>query len=167
MQNRGLKKFSLAIFLLSFAIVSSIWANGKPWEIVRKSRCQADLHDLYFENPELGWIVGSKGTILQTKDSGKTWESQESNTKKDLQDVCFVMQCTEHRSHPETKKRSGSGQNIEIMNGKNKEHQSYSKNHNPERTKQKLEKDEILLNNGFSTLIISNCTIFMCENITK
>ena len=33
------------------------------------------LFDIDFDtvNPNLGWIVGNRGTFLQTKDAGKSW----------------------------------------------------------------------------------------------
>lgn len=31
------------------------------------------LHNLSFENPELGWVVGDRETILKTEDGGNTW----------------------------------------------------------------------------------------------
>lgn len=43
----------------------------------------------FFKNGN-GWGIGGNGDILATTDVGKTWNKQESNTFKNLQDVHFV-----------------------------------------------------------------------------
>ena len=36
-----------------------------------------DLYDVFFLDAQTGWAVGSKGTILETRDGGFTWTSPE------------------------------------------------------------------------------------------
>jgi photosystem II stability/assembly factor-like uncharacterized protein len=45
------------------------------WEPVSYTE-DLELTDVVFVNPEVGWVSGDKGTILHTKDAGKTWEPQ-------------------------------------------------------------------------------------------
>ena len=45
------------------------------WEPVSFTE-DIDLTDVTFVTPDVGWVSGDKGTILHTKDGGKTWEAQ-------------------------------------------------------------------------------------------
>jgi photosystem II stability/assembly factor-like uncharacterized protein len=48
-----------------------------PWEVVPVAS-DAKLFDIDFvDNSDHGWIVGSAGTLLETRDGGKTWETQQ------------------------------------------------------------------------------------------
>ncbi len=44
---------------------------------------------LYFHTPQLGWAVGSGGTILKTVDGGKKWKKVVSGTTASLSAVFF------------------------------------------------------------------------------
>ena len=44
---------------------------------------------LYFHSPQLGWAVGSGGTILKTVDGGKKWKKVASGTTASLSAVFF------------------------------------------------------------------------------
>lgn len=50
-------------------------ASGPAWEQVTDIPMGATLYDIDFDSkdPSHGWIVGSKGTFLETTDAGKTW----------------------------------------------------------------------------------------------
>ena len=48
----------------------------------------------YFINEKVGWAVAEFGTILHTKNGGRTWESQESNSPYFLLGVFFVDERT-------------------------------------------------------------------------
>jgi photosystem II stability/assembly factor-like uncharacterized protein len=37
---------------------------------------EPNLNAVYFNSPEVGWVVGEFGLVLNTKDGGKTWTSQ-------------------------------------------------------------------------------------------
>jgi len=45
------------------------------WEPVSYTE-DIELTDVAFVTPDVGWVSGDKGTILHTKDGGKTWEAQ-------------------------------------------------------------------------------------------
>lgn len=47
------------------------------------------LNAVYFIDASQGWIVGSNGTILHTRNGGATWTAQLSGTAQDLSDVRF------------------------------------------------------------------------------
>ena len=56
-------------------------AEVPTWEVVSLpivSETPPILFDIEFDtkNPKLGWIVGNRGTFLQTADGGKTWEAK-------------------------------------------------------------------------------------------
>ncbi|MGZ8392721.1 MAG: WD40/YVTN/BNR-like repeat-containing protein [Gemmatimonadales bacterium] len=67
-----------ALLILPSAAVSQA---AKPasargvWEPVSYTE-DIDLTDVTFVTPDVGWVSGDKGTILHTKDAGKTWEAQ-------------------------------------------------------------------------------------------
>ena len=45
-----------------------------PREQLPKSwKSDAELTDVFFLNPRLGWAVGAQGTIVRTSDGGKNW----------------------------------------------------------------------------------------------
>ncbi len=48
------------------------------------------LRAIWFNDPLLGWIVGSQGSILQTEDGGMNWNSQNSGTTMELSNVFFT-----------------------------------------------------------------------------
>lgn len=48
------------------------------------------LNDIYFVNPKVGWLAGSRGRIYHTEDGGKHWVRQKSNTGYDLKRIHFV-----------------------------------------------------------------------------
>lgn len=53
-------------------------AAGPAWEQVTDIPMGATLYDIDFDSkdPNHGWIVGSKGTFLETTDAGKSWKSR-------------------------------------------------------------------------------------------
>jgi photosystem II stability/assembly factor-like uncharacterized protein len=73
---------ALAALLLA-AGVSVAAAQGAPagktakgvWEPVSYTE-DIELTDVAFVTQDVGWVSGDKGTILHTKDGGKTWEAQ-------------------------------------------------------------------------------------------
>jgi len=63
---------------LSTAPQTASAAKAPDWEVVKLpiiGDTPPILFDIEFDtqNPNLGWIVGNRGTFLQTKDGGKTW----------------------------------------------------------------------------------------------
>jgi hypothetical protein len=49
--------------------------GGKTWETVRTGQTMP-LHGIFFTDARHGWAVGEMGTILATRDGGKTWNVQ-------------------------------------------------------------------------------------------
>ncbi len=50
---------------------------GRTWELLRTDQ-SLPIHALAFLDPERGWAVGALGTILATRDGGRTWRRQHS-----------------------------------------------------------------------------------------
>jgi len=57
-------------------------ANGN-W-VTQASGVDADLFDIAFATPSVGWAVGQTGTLLRTIDGGKTWNKVPIPTRADL-----------------------------------------------------------------------------------
>lgn len=64
-------------------------AEQKKLELPAKKPELPDFKAVYFVNSQQGWIVGEGGVIVHTKDGGKTWSIQESNTSEQLNSVHF------------------------------------------------------------------------------
>ena len=54
---------------------------GQSWRSV-VAPSTMPIHKLHFASSQSGWAVGASGTILSTKDAGKTWNRQRSGTKR-------------------------------------------------------------------------------------
>jgi photosystem II stability/assembly factor-like uncharacterized protein len=50
----------------------------------------AQLTDVCFVDPQHGWAVGDRGTILHTDDGGRHWHLQRSGVACRLESVCFL-----------------------------------------------------------------------------
>ena len=50
----------------------------------------AKLSALHFVDRQTGWVAGANGVIIHTNDSGKSWQSQNTNVKMDLLDIHFA-----------------------------------------------------------------------------
>lgn len=78
-----------------YQVVKRTTDGGKTWEtqlkelIDKKNYHSINLLSLYFIDRTAGWIVGTKGTVLRTKNGGANWERQQSGTKLDLRRVHF------------------------------------------------------------------------------
>jgi len=60
------------------------------WHLV-SSGTTRDLNDVFFVDPDTGWIVGEAGTILHSTGGGHMWSPQQTcKTGKDLYAVFFV-----------------------------------------------------------------------------
>ena len=61
------------------------------WEIT-KFDYDFDINprDIFFVDPDIGFIVGYNGEIYKTKDSGENWEKKNSGTTLHLHSVCFI-----------------------------------------------------------------------------
>lgn len=78
------KKFSvLCLILLCFQIAKADWTK-------QNSNTLAWLQDVYFLDEQTGWIVGSSGTFLATKDGGKNWKKEKNFTEDTIRQVYFT-----------------------------------------------------------------------------
>ena len=59
------------------------------WEVQKTGLLDELICDASFPDRQNGWAVGILGNIIHTADGGKTWERQESGTRKHLFTVCF------------------------------------------------------------------------------
>lgn len=57
--------------------------------IKQNSGTLAWLHSIYFADNNNGWIVGSNGTLLSTRDGGRTWTKEKTSTGDTFRDVYF------------------------------------------------------------------------------
>src|SRR5262245_1717409 len=80
--------FSCSCFLLLLLFSSSI-ASAQTWTRQRAGT-MAWLHGVFFLDQKRGWVVGSKGTLLQTLDGGNTWKSRGSSTQDVVRDIFFI-----------------------------------------------------------------------------
>lgn len=77
------KRFTvLFLLLIGLQTVQAEWVK-------QNSDTLAWLRDVHFTNEQNGWIVGSSGTYLVTKDGGKTWTKEKKFTEDDLRQVYF------------------------------------------------------------------------------
>jgi photosystem II stability/assembly factor-like uncharacterized protein len=67
----------------SLPSVSAAWTR-------QKSGTMAWLHAVYFLDQNHGWVAGSSGTLLETKDGGSNWKKVSTFTKDTLRDVYFA-----------------------------------------------------------------------------
>jgi photosystem II stability/assembly factor-like uncharacterized protein len=77
------KILSLVLLLVCFQIANAGWvkqnANTLAW-----------LHDIYFFDANHGFIAGSSGTFLETKDGGKTWTKRKNFTEDKILQIYFT-----------------------------------------------------------------------------
>ena len=81
-----------SIVFLLLSLVNIIHAQGN-WSLVRGSKWQSNLNDVFFVDSSHGWIVGSNSTILHTSDGGENWIDQPNQPlpfKVELLKVRFI-----------------------------------------------------------------------------
>ncbi|MEP6903791.1 MAG: YCF48-related protein [Actinomycetota bacterium] len=70
------------MLLICFQTAKADWtkqnANTLAW-----------LHDVYFFNEDHGFVAGSHGTLLETKDGGKTWAKRKNFTEDKILQIYF------------------------------------------------------------------------------
>src|SRR4029453_11908970 len=77
----------LVLFLSSSTVPGQAQAAG--WTKVNAGT-MAWLHSVFFLDRNRGWVVGSKGAFLATKDGGSTWQQKTSVTTDVLRDIYFI-----------------------------------------------------------------------------
>ncbi|HEX8637584.1 MAG TPA: YCF48-related protein [Pyrinomonadaceae bacterium] len=75
----------LVCFLLLFCFQTAVAEWRKE-----KSNTLAWLRDVYFLNEKTGWIAGSGGTFLETRDGGNSWRQNEKFTADAVLQVYFA-----------------------------------------------------------------------------
>jgi photosystem II stability/assembly factor-like uncharacterized protein len=83
-------RFRLLFFCLSL-INPFVYAQ---WEWVNPLPTGHDYNNLAFVNDSTGWIVGEKGTILKTTDSGKSFTTQYTGKDVELWGISFLNSST-------------------------------------------------------------------------
>ena len=84
---------ALAVPVLVFFLAAPSFAADASLAVtLQSSHTEATLLGLAFRTPQLGWAVGSGGTILKTTDGGKRWKKISSGTSALLTNVYFLDQ---------------------------------------------------------------------------
>jgi len=97
------KRVILGLMIALIIMVTSLWCCKDGFSVFSKKseelkdarpKSVISFRDNFFGISCVGtdnvWIVGDWGTILHTSDRGKTWERQDSNTKRPLYGVDFL-----------------------------------------------------------------------------
>ena len=84
---------TIFLFLLLTAHCSLLTVSAATWTR-QPSGTMAWLHAVYFLDQNRGWVAGSGGTLLETRDGGQTWRKLLSLTKDNLRDVYFADEKT-------------------------------------------------------------------------
>lgn len=82
----------LSACCLSILLAAHLWvvpAEAQVSVTMQKSGSEATLLGMFFRDAQLGWAVGSGGTILKTTDGGKKWKKVASGTTALLTAVYF------------------------------------------------------------------------------
>lgn len=75
-------------FFACFLLLFCVQTVGAAWKRI-DSGTTAWLRAIHFVNESEGWIAGSNGTLLFTKDGGETWERRKVPVKANFRDVYF------------------------------------------------------------------------------
>jgi photosystem II stability/assembly factor-like uncharacterized protein len=78
-----------AKILVCFLLLICFQTANAEWQ-KQKSNTLAWLRDVYFLNEKTGWITGSGGTFLETKDGGETWRQTDKFTNDAILQVYFA-----------------------------------------------------------------------------
>jgi hypothetical protein len=78
----------LLVFPLVFAVPSVVVAEPQVKAAPQKTGTEVTLMSVYFRDANLGWAVGSGGTVVKTVDGGQKWKKQASGTSVQLTGVC-------------------------------------------------------------------------------
>ena len=87
--RRAQRSLLTLFFLLLTAHCSLPTVLAASWTKQRTSSL-AWLHAVYFLDSDRGWAVGSRGTLLATLDSGKSWQAKPQPTEDVIRDIYFA-----------------------------------------------------------------------------
>src|SRR5690349_4066880 len=82
-------KRALITIVAVLLCVPSVAVNVRADWSRQESNTLAWLHAVYFTDEKNGWIVGSRGTYLTTRDGGQTWKQAPKITNDNIRDVYF------------------------------------------------------------------------------
>lgn len=77
-----------AFTAITFVLIFSSFTEGS--QVKNKNKHYHDLISVTFPDENNGWACGRLGTILHTKDGGRTWSRQESQSKFTLSSISFA-----------------------------------------------------------------------------
>ena len=88
-----MKKFStffncLGITFLFLLSCNLVFSQG-IWE-TKSTPAEAVLHDIFFSDPNNGWICGENSLIAHTSDGGETWTLQDAGVSETINGLYFV-----------------------------------------------------------------------------
>ncbi len=76
----------ISIILVCFAAFQTVKADWTK----QSANTLAWLHDIYFFDENRGFVTGSNGAFLETKDGGKTWQKHKSFTDDKILQITFT-----------------------------------------------------------------------------
>jgi len=84
--------YHLVLALVAFAVVAqqAIRSVAAPMRFPDEFLLDAELTDVTFVDPDVGWAVGDRGVIWHTEDGGRHWRLQPSPVPCRLESVSFV-----------------------------------------------------------------------------
>lgn len=86
------KRFAFSLIFLALWLSPTQAQNDAatdPW-IAQNSGVLTRLHGVFFADRKQGWIVGSNGLLLTTKDGGAKWERNATLNREVLRDIYFL-----------------------------------------------------------------------------
>jgi photosystem II stability/assembly factor-like uncharacterized protein len=81
-------KALFSVMLIAHAALLTASASG-TWKRQRASSL-AWLHAVFFLDANRGWAAGSRGTLLITRDGGKSWQLKSQPTEDTIRDLYFA-----------------------------------------------------------------------------
>lgn len=75
----------LLLLVLSFQTARAEWVR-------QNTNTFAWFHDVFFQNADKGWIVGTDGAILSTDDGGRTWNKERKFTTDTFLQIYFTSE---------------------------------------------------------------------------
>lgn len=72
------------------SILNSTPEVKNKWHLISEKNSDQVINKIFFANTKIGWMIGHKGTILQSNDGGYTWKKQNSFTNNQLREIYFI-----------------------------------------------------------------------------
>lgn len=84
------KRSAVSIVLIALALLTSTTQSAAAEWVAQNSGVLTRLLGVFFADRNQGWIVGSNGLLLTTKDGGVNWEKKTAINREVLRDVHFL-----------------------------------------------------------------------------